>query len=154
MTPRTPSSDLKHIRVDKAAEKVRVELSEVDQVKSLQFVPLPPAVSSTGLVGIKAVSERRKKRHDAAVDVFERSRRQLYDAMEEKVGWLLCLSGRAFHVGQACASVLDNSSSSPPPPLPLPFRCSTLAPTCGSLCSTRTRASRPSLCPLRRVRSS
>jgi hypothetical protein len=95
--------DLKHIRTDKAGEKQRVQLSEADMVLSLQFEPLVPSVSSTGLQGIKAVAERRKKRHDVAVDEFERARRQLYDAMEEKVWGGVHLPGVACR-GACCAA--------------------------------------------------
>ncbi len=84
---------MKHIRVDEAVEKKRVQLSQVDEVKSLQFVPVPPPASSTGLQGIKQVAERRKKRHDVAVDAWEKDRRKLYDAMEEKVRPFLVVDG-------------------------------------------------------------
>ena len=48
--------------------------------------PRRAANATVGLESLKSLAERRKKRHDTALNVWENERKELYDAMEEKVG--------------------------------------------------------------------
>lgn len=63
-----------------------MKFAEIDTVKSLHHQELGTSGGGSGLETLKTLSERRKKRHDVAISVWENERKELYDEMEEKVG--------------------------------------------------------------------